>query len=225
MDKNIINEDWETEPNWEINDITTPLWDRISESIQPKFSIREDINTPESIEKIGNAFSFYKNEILPLILDNQKVTQHKEWYHWLFTHTQNVVFRGICYAVSLWEYLIPVVFACACHDLARVNDWYDEWHWKNAVPIVVEIINNEKFNLTEEQKNQIIEAVANHTTWTQATNYVSACLRDADRTRLSWERGYNSKFFNTELWKKVASWNIEDFLEFQNGFGVQCNSY
>ena len=107
-------------------------WTRISESIQPKFLIKEDINTPESIEKIRNAFSFYKNEILPLILDNPKVTQKKEWYHGLYTHTQNVVFRGICYAVSLWEDPIPVVFACACHDLARLNDRYDEEHWKNA---------------------------------------------------------------------------------------------
>lgn len=220
MDKNIINENWKTEHSWEMNDIITPLWDIISETIQPKFQIRENINTPESIEKIGNAFSFYKKEILPLILDNPKVTQNKEWYHWLFTHTQNVVFCGICYAISLWEDPIPVVFACACHDLARVNDWYDEWHWKNAVPIVVEIINNEKFNLIEEQKNRIIEAVANHTTWMKATNYVSACLRDADRTRLSWERGYNSKFFNTELWKLVASWNREDFFAFQNKFSV-----
>ena len=191
-------------------------WTRISESIQPKFLIKEDINTPESIEKIRNAFSFYKNEILPLILDNPKVTQKKEWYHGLYTHTQNVVFRGICYAVSLWEDPIPVVFACACHDLARLNDRYDEEHWKNAVPVTTEIINHERFNLTKEQKRQIIDAVENHTTWTQTTNYVAACLRDADRTRLSRERGYNEKFFNTEQWKKIWSWSREDFTEFQN---------
>ena len=108
----------------------TALWDKIAETIQSRFLIKEDINKPESIEKIRNAFSFYKDEILPLILDNPKVTQQKEWYHGLFTHTQNVVFRGICYAVSLGEDPIPVVFACACHDLARVNNSYDEEHWK-----------------------------------------------------------------------------------------------
>ena len=218
--ENMINKNRETESNWEMNSITTQLWNRISESIHSEFSIKEDINTPESIEKIKNAFSFYKKEIFPLILDNPKVTQKKEWYHWLYTHTENVVFRGICYAVSLWENPIPVVFACACHDLARVNDEYDEEHWKNAVPIVVEITENEKFNLTKEQKKQIIEAVANHTTWMKATNYISACLRDADRTRLSWEHWYNEKFFNTELWKIVASWNRKNFLEFHNKVGV-----
>lgn len=185
------------------------------------FLIKEDINTLESIEKIRNAFSFYKSEILPLILDNPKVTQKKEWYHGLYTHTQNVVFRGICYAVSLWEDPIPVVFACACHDLARINDEYNEEHWKNAIPVTMEIINNKNFNLTEEQKRQVIEAVENHTTWVKATNYVAACLRDADRTRLSRERGYNEKFFNTEQGKKVASQKMftkgrREFKEFEN---------
>ena len=201
--------------NTAIKNVTTYLWDRVAETIQSKFPIKEDINTPESIEKIRNAFSFFKDEILPLILENPKVTQQKEWYHGLFTHTRNVVFRGICYAVSLGEDPIPVAFACACHDLARVNNWYNKEHWPNAVPVTTEIINNEKFNLTEEQKQQIIEAVVNHTTWMQATNYVSACLRDADRTRLSWERWYKESFFSTEQWKKIWSWSREEFLEFQ----------
>ena len=201
-----------------IQKVTTPLWDRVAETIQSKFPIREDIDTPESIEKIKNAFLFYKNEVLPLILDNPKVTQQKEWYHWLYTHTENVVFRGICYAVSLWEDPIPVVFACACHDLARVHNWYDEKHWPNAVPVTTEIINNEKFNLTEEQKQQIIEAVRDHTTWKwgEAPNYISACLWDADRTRLSRDRGYIESCYNTEMWKKIWSWSREDFTEFQN---------
>ena len=192
------------------------LTKKITKIINPDFLIKEDINTPESIEKIRNAFSFYKDEILPLIIKNPKVTQKKEWYHWLYTHTQNVVFRGICYAISLWEDPIPVILACACHDLARKNDSYDTEHWKNAVPITQEIMNNEKFNLNKEQKSQIIDAISNHTIWQKTSNYVAACLRDAGRTRLSWERGYCEDFFNTELWKKIASWDKENFIKFQN---------
>ena len=207
-----------------IKKVTTRLWGNVAETIQSKFPIREDINTSESIEKIRNAFLFYKNEVLPLILDNPKVTQQIDWwYHSLNGHTKEVVFRGICYAVSLWEDPIPVVFACACHDLARVNDWYDEEHWPNAVPVTNEIINNEKFNLTEEQKKQIIEAVRDHTIWKwgEAPNYISACLRDADRTRLSQQYWYNESFYNTELWKKIASQRIftkgrRDFRDFEN---------
>lgn len=202
--------------NGKIKDFVNIYWDRVSESVQSRFPIKENIESSESIEKIRNAFSFYKNGILPVILDNPNVTQKIEWYHGLFTHTENVVFRGICYAVSLGEDPIPVVFACACHDLARKNDSYDTKHWKNAVPIAQEIMNNEKFNLTDVQKEQIIDAIANHTEWKQTSNYVSACLRDADRTRLSWERWYRAEFFNTEQWKKIASWKREDFIKFQN---------
>ena len=217
-EKNSENGDIKNLSNNTIKGVTTPLWDSIAETIQSKFPIREDIDTPEAIEKIRNAFLFYKNGVLPLILDNPKVTQQKEWYHWLYTHTENVVFRGICYAVSLWEDPIPIVFACACHDLARVHNWYDENHWPNAVPVTTEIINNKKFNLTEEQKEQIIDAVRNHTTWKwgEAPNYISACLRDADRTRLSWERGYIESCYNTEMWKKIWSWSRENFTKFQN---------
>lgn len=192
--------------------------------IGPEFSIKEDINTLESIEKIKDAFSFYKNEILPLILDNPKVTQQIDWwYHSLNGHTKEVVFRGICCAISLGEDPIPVVFACACHDLARTNNEYDEEHWPNAVPVTTEIINNEKFNLTEKQKKQIIEAVRDHTIWEwgKAPNYISACLRDADRTRLSQERGYKEEFYSTEQGKKIAAQRMfskgrRDFRDFEN---------
>lgn len=207
--------DWNNTEN-AIKWATEKFSNDLTESIQHRFPIKEKIESSESIEKISNAFSFYKNEILPVILTNPHVTQQKEWYHGLYTHTQNVVFRGICYAISLWKDPIPVVFACACHDLARKNNAYDTEHWKNAVPIAKEIMNNEKFSLTEEEKNQIIDAIANHTEWKQTSNYVSACLRDADRTRLSWERWYREDFFNTEQWKKIASWKRADFLKFQN---------
>ena len=210
--------------NDKIKDFANTYWDRVSESIQSRFPIKEDIESPESTEKIKSAFSFYKNGVLPLILDNPNVTQKKQWYHGLFTHTENVVFRGICYAVSLGEDPIPVVLACACHDLAKAHDRYDEEHWKNAIPVTQEIINNENFNLSEEQKRQIIDAVSNHTIWKQASNYISACLWDADRTRLSWQRWYREDFFNTEQWKQTAS-NKMSFLKFQKKFGIQNNVF
>lgn len=208
---------WPSDKNKNITgDVTIKLWSKLTEGLQHRFPIKENIESPESIEKIKNAFSFYENEILPIILNNPNITQQREWYHGLYTHTQNVVFRGICYAISLGKDPIPVAFACACHDLARKDDNRDTEHWKNAVPIAKEIMNNEKFSLTEEQKLQIVDAVANHTEWKETPNYVAACLWDADRTRLSWERWYHEDFFNTELWKRIASWKREDFVKFQN---------
>jgi hypothetical protein len=70
--------------------------------------------------------------------------------------------------------------------------------------------------LSDEEKLKVKYAVKNHTTWTIAPDYISACLRDADRIRLSWEMWYEEKFFNTPIWKKIASWGARDFLEFEN---------
>ena len=161
-------------------------------------------------------FNFYREKLLPVIRSNTSVTQKLYWYHWLLTHTKSVVFRWIYYALSLKENPYPVIFACAWHDLAREEDWDDLYHWPNAVPIITEIM--EKFNdiLTTEEKEMVKYAIKNHTIGTIAPDYVSACLRDADRTRLSRECWYKEKFFNTEIWKKIASWSSEDFLKFQN---------
>jgi hypothetical protein len=47
----------------------------------------------------------------------------------------------------------------------------------------------EKFNdiLNKEEKEMVKYAIKNHTIGAIAPDYVSACLRDADRTRLSRE--------------------------------------
>ena len=148
-------------------------------------------------------FNFYREKLLPVIRKNTSVTQKLYWYHWLLTHTESVVFRWIYYALSLKENPYPVIFACAWHDLAREGDWDDLYHWPNAVAIITEIM--EKFNdiLTTEEKEMVKYAIKNHTIGTIAPDYVSACLRDADRTRLSRECWYKEKFFNTEIWKKL----------------------
>jgi hypothetical protein len=167
-------------------------------------------------------FDFYEEHILPVIKSNNKVTQTDYWFHGLYTHTESVVFRGIYYALCLNENPIPVIFACAFHDLARTDDGYNEIHWERAVPIAKDIM--EKFSdiLTVSQKNSIIYAVENHTIWLKAPNfvgpldYISACLWDADRTRLWWIYWYEPSLMSTDEAKRVASWRAEDFLKFQN---------
>ena len=165
---------------------------------------------------IWKYFSFYENEILPKIKVISEVTQKDYWYHWLLTHTEWVVFRGIYFAISMGKNPIPVIFACASHDLARTSDWNCFKHWPNAVPIVEKLMNMFGSLLIKSEKLKVKYAVKNHTIWTVAPDYISACLRDADRVRLAWEMQYDEKFFNTEIWKKIASWNPIDFLEFEN---------
>lgn len=167
-------------------------------------------------EEITKQFKFYEEEVLPKIHSIKEVTQKAYWYHWILTHTEWVVFRWIYFALSLWEDPTPVIFACAGHDLARTGDWEDYAHWPNAIPIVTKLMDMFDNLLTDNQKEMVKNAIKYHTGWEKAPDYVSACLRDADRCRLAREWEYYEKYFNTEPWKKVASWSIVEFLEFEN---------
>ena len=167
-------------------------------------------------------FDFYEDKILPVIQSNNEVTQTDYGFHGLYTHTDSVVFRGIYYSLSLNENPVPVIFACAFHDLARTDDEYNEIHWEKAVPIARNIM--EKFSdiLIDNRKESIVYAVENHTIWLkspdyiQPRDYISVCLWDADRTRLWWIYWYKPSLMITDEAKKIASWDTKEFLEFQN---------
>ena len=166
--------------------------------------------------KFKEYFDFYQNEILPKINKMPEVTQKDYWYHWLLTHTEWVVIRWIFFALSMNMNVYPVIFACAWHDLARVNDWHDELHWPHAVPIISKLMDMFDDLLTKEEKERVKDAVKNHTIWVLAPDYISACLWDADRCRLAWEWTFYERYFNTEIWKEIASQDAKKFIEFQN---------
>lgn len=172
------------------------------------------MNQAEKEEQVRKYFDFYQTKVLPEV--EKLATQKKEGYHGLYTHTDSVVFRAIDYALELGENPMPVLFAAACHDMARTHDSYDEQHGKNAVPLAKKVMAKFPEKLTKKEQDSVLEAIQNHTAGTQANNYISACLWDADRTRLSWERGYHEQFFNTDYAKKVASGEAKEYLVWQN---------
>lgn len=173
-------------------------------------------------KKIKEYFDYYEKNVISVIKNCSKVTQKSYWFHGLYTHTDSVVFRGIYYALCLNENPVPVIFACAFHDLARTDDEYNETHWERAVPIAKEVMDNFSDVLTDTEKESIIYAVKNHTIWLKASNYIqpldyiSVCLWDADRTRLWWIYWYEPSLMSSEEAKKIASWDAKDFLRFQN---------
>lgn len=164
--------------------------------------------------QIREYFSFYEGKVLPVV--EKYATQKPDGYHGLHTHTDAVVFRAIDYALELGKNPMPVLFAAACHDMARTHDLYDEEHGKNAVPLAQEVMSKFKNILTESEQLSVLCAIRNHTQGTQTNDYVSACLWDADRTRLSWEWGYHERYFNTAYGKKVASGNAVEYITWQN---------
>lgn len=145
---------------------------------------------------------FAFNEVMPLI---KGVTCQPDFGFHGLTHTEQVVLFGIDYVLSLGEKPLPVILACALHDCARKNDSYDETHGPACVPIVQAFLQQHSFSLSPDEKAKITQAVAQHTVGQNASDYICACLWDADRTRLSWLKGYDERFFSTIRAKQVAS--------------------
>ena len=151
---------------------------------------------------------FALTKVMPLIPSYSK--QKLFGYHGL-THTENVVLRGIDYAISENTNPIPVILACALHDCARTHDSWDDKHAENAVPIAENFLKDHDFDLTEEEKKSIIEAVKGHTHGTNTQDKIAACLWDADRTRLAWEYEFAYKEnFSTKRGLEVACFDTEN---------------
>lgn len=163
--------------------------------------------------QIACYFEMYQHKILPLI--KKVAIQEMTGPHGLETHTDSVVFRGIDYVLHLKEKPLPVIYACALHDVARVNDEGTNKHAYDAVPIALNFLENIT-ELSQQEKEQVVNAVKMHTDGEKADDYISACLWDADRTRLAWMWGYNEKYFSTKRAKEVASGSFFDYLKFQN---------
>lgn len=160
---------------------------------------------------IAKTFDWYLMEIMPVV--EKYAIQSKDGYHGLYTHTAAVVFRGIDYARSLGEKPDNVVLACAFHDMARIHDGNDSIHGPNAIPLAEQVM-QDLGHLDYNSHESIIYAVKNHSLNLQAPDYISACLWDADRTRLAWECGYHPQFFVGHRAQKVAAGRAAEYLEF-----------
>ncbi len=160
---------------------------------------------------ISKTFDWYLTEIMPIV--EKYAVQSKKGYHGLYTHTAAVVFRGIDYALSLGEKTDAIVLACAFHDMARIHDGNDTIHGPNAIPLAHQAM-DQIGNIGYDTRESIIYAIKNHSLNLKAPDYISACLWDADRTRLAWECGYQQKFFTTRRAQKIASGSATDYLEF-----------
>ncbi len=154
---------------------------------------------------------FALTQVMPEIA---KITnQSKFGWHGL-EHTEQVVLYGIHYALAENVRPLPVILACALHDCARTDDDYNETHGPNCEPVARKFMAEHPFDLTDAEKEQVVNAIVNHTTGRNAQEGISACLWDADRTRLSWIWGFNPKFYSTESGKRLGSLNRAEQKEY-----------
>lgn len=152
--------------------------------------------------------------------------QENDSYHGFYTHTKQVGLLALEYALSLGENPAPILIASAFHDCARLDDSYNETHALQAVPIAESFLST--IPLDKEISKKITEAISLHTVGKTAQNNIQACLWDADRTRLSWEREYEESFFNTDKGKQIASLNPveqQKYIQKQNDFLKKNNFF
>ena len=160
----------------------------------------------------------FEKEILPSI--TKISNQPKYGYHGI-SHTEQVGLFALDYALALHKNPLPVLLAAGLHDCARTNDAYDETHGPRCIPIATSFLKSYQNQLTTLEEQQILYAIEHHTTGRKAPDYISACLWDGDRTRLSWERGYQEEYFTTARAKKIASLDDksqQDYLEEQKKY-------
>ncbi len=147
--------------------------------------------------------SFALRYVMPAV---QQVSKQSVWgYHGL-EHTEQVVLFGIDYALATGANPLPVILACALHDCTRTTDKYDITHAVSAELVAREFLEQHQFNLSPKETEQILSAIVHHTEGRDAQDLISACLWDADRTRLSWQYGYHPLFYSTERGKEVAQY-------------------
>ena len=166
-----------------------------------------------------NLLFFFENIVVDKL---KKFSTQKEFgYHGL-EHTELVALRAIDIAVdgglSRFEDVVPVVLAAALHDSARKDDGYNENHGPDAAkrPESTSFLKDYVFNLNDKQIGDILSAVKVHTVAMPQMfgfqNYITKILCDADRCRLSWDSGYNDKFFFTSTGKKIAKMKPDEVV-------------
>lgn len=118
-------------------------------------------------------------------------------YHGM-DHCHDVALAACHIALARGHAPLPALLAGALHDISR-NDLPSEDHAKEAaqkIPIILAGLG--KGFLACVNPSEVAAAVHEHSNDSVPTSALSAILRDADRLRLAWERGFDRTFFVTE---------------------------
>ncbi|MBQ8482009.1 MAG: HD domain-containing protein [Alphaproteobacteria bacterium] len=172
----------------------------------------------------GKMAKYFEEVIFPKIQNFEDKRQSITGYHGL-EHSEGVGLRALDIAISLGyerkQDLVPVLLAAAIHDCARTDNSANWHHGPEAaeMPDVQRLLDDKEFNLSPAQKESVKNAARVHTVAQpydgKSYDYVQKCLCDADRIRLSWERGHSSKFFFTKLGDELGDMNpyrVDDYL-------------
>lgn len=187
-------------------DIKQTIWSNINNLRSRPSVIKSAVRAREYYTKL------FTNEILPKI--ENIGTQPKYGYHGLYTHTFQVVQFAIEIAISMGTDPFPIMLGAALHDIARVPKEHDDGdydddaeHAQRGAEIArIFLEKNYSERLFPGTIDKIVYAIKYHnSTDICAPDLISASIRDADRIRLSQEKNYDKKYFNTAYGNYIAS--------------------
>lgn len=180
---------------------------------------------PEYADKLKAHYAkIFYHDILPKI---RKISTQPEYgYHGL-THTEQTVLYGLDIAITCGHDPLPVMLACAMHDIRRKDNTIDTNHGANAVPFVRKFISENYPRLHLNTIEEIIGAIKHHSDGQIARHdLTSACMWDADRIRMAWDGRYNASFFSTMAGRQLAELGADaqkKYMHAQKGFLVRHN--
>jgi radical SAM protein with 4Fe4S-binding SPASM domain len=139
-----------------------------------------------------------------------------------FSHSVLVARDALALAIEHGENPLPVMIACLLHDAARVNDEDEKEHAHIGAMLAQEVLSHRLSNwMTSENIQRVVDAVRGHVNDDAPSDGVACCLNDADRLRLAWERGYETRFFATPAGARLANEGM-DFTS--NWIGTRLRS-
>lgn len=130
-------------------------------------------------------------------------TTCQDAYHG-FGHGRDVALTTVLLSYFEGVNQLPAFLAALCHDLEPTLKSTRLNRAEVSAQIVERIFNNEWSDFDGGATKEIIDAVRTHSKTGSYLSKTSAILRDADRLRLAWERGYNPKYFHTKLGHELA---------------------
>ena len=116
-------------------------------------------------------------------------------YHGL-SHGLDTALIAVIIAYALDIPPTPILLAALCHDFKpRASE---------SAEMFSAVLGDVWREYSGINDKRMIYAVSSHSELSPVKDDVANVLRDADRVRLSWERGYEPKFFSTEIGAEIA---------------------
>ena len=156
-----------------------------------------------------------------------EITTEANGYHGL-QHCLEVGLLGVLLASLNNIPVAPIFLAALAHDLSQGVP-KDHHNASDSARLFRTLIGGVWEAYSSKYDNEIAEAVACHSSMQPSPSATASILRDADRVRLSWERGFDPQFFETEWGKEFAqrdpsfTENVLTLLSFTNGSVLEIN--